>query len=190
MKMHLRDYIKISNMISPEICESSVEQLNNLPDWQQHVFYNSKKKTDGTLSGENELDVNNSPISNHPVLMQKVWDALNEYIVKELNFPWYAGWSGYSSIRYNRYQNNKLMANHCDHIHSLFDGERKGIPILSILGILNDDYKGGEFIMFDEDEEIKLKKGDIMVFPSNFLYPHTVKPVTEGTRYSFVSWAW
>jgi len=189
MKMNLRDYIKIFNMVSPELCESSIDQLNNMTDWRQHTFYNPRKRIDTTLSGSNELDITQSAIANNPILMQTCWDALSKYMT-EFNFPWYSGWNGYSQIRYNRYQNNKLMANHCDHIHSLFDGERKGIPILSILGILNDDYKGGEFIMFDEDEEIKLKKGDIMVFPSNFLYPHTVKPVTEGTRYSFVSWAW
>ena len=30
---------------------------------------------------------------------------------------------------------------HADHIHSMFDGEKKGIPILSVLGVLNDDYE-------------------------------------------------
>ena len=81
------------------------------------------------------------------------------------------------------------MALHCDHIHSLFEGNRKGIPILSVLGVLNDDYNGGEFIMFD-DYEIKFKQGDILIFPSNFMFPHKVEPVTKGTRYSFISWVW
>jgi predicted 2-oxoglutarate/Fe(II)-dependent dioxygenase YbiX len=71
----------------------------------------------------------------------------------------------------------------------MFDGERKGIPILSCLGLLNDDYEGGEFIMFD-DMKIDFKKGDLLIFPSNFLYPHKVQPVTKGTRYSYISWVW
>ena len=79
------------------------------------------------------------------------------------------------------------MALHCDHIHSLFDGERKGIPVLSVLGALNDDYEGGEFIMFD-DYKIPLKTGDVVIFPSVFLYPHKVMPVTKGTRHSLVLW--
>ena len=81
------------------------------------------------------------------------------------------------------------MSKHCDHIKDLFEGERKGIPILSIVCVLNNNYKGGEFIMFD-DYEIKFKAGDLIIFPSVFLYPHLVKPVKKGTRYSFVSWAW
>ena len=52
-----------------------------------------------------------------------------------------------------------------------------------------DDYKGGEFIMFD-DYEIKFKAGDLIIFPSVFLYPHLVKPVKKGIRYSFVSWCY
>jgi predicted 2-oxoglutarate/Fe(II)-dependent dioxygenase YbiX len=81
------------------------------------------------------------------------------------------------------------MAEHCDHIHSLFDGEIKGIPTMSLVGLLNDNYQGGEFVMW-QDTVIPLKQGDVMVFPSNFLYPHRVDPVTRGTRHSFVAWAW
>ena len=44
----------------------------------------------------------------------------------------------------------------------LFTGERKGIPILSIVAVLNDDYEGGEFILFD-DYEIKFKAGDLII---------------------------
>jgi predicted 2-oxoglutarate/Fe(II)-dependent dioxygenase YbiX len=70
----------------------------------------------------------------------------------------------------------------------MFDGERKGIPILTVLGVLNDDYEGGEFILIDE--KINLSKGDMLVFPSNFMFPHKVEPVTKGTRYTFISWIW
>ena len=48
---------------------------------------------------------------------------------------------------------------------------------------------GGELV-FWKDKVVELKAGEIMIFPSNFLYPHEVRMVTKGTRYSFVSWAW
>jgi predicted 2-oxoglutarate/Fe(II)-dependent dioxygenase YbiX len=41
--------------------------------------------------------------------------------------------------------------------------------------------------MFD-NTEIKFKQGDLIIFPSIFLYPHRVEPVTKGVRYSFISW--
>ena len=63
-------------------------------------------------------------------------------------------------------------------------------PPYSYIVFLNDDYKGGEFLMFDHEEKIELKAGDIMIFPSVFLYPHKVAPVTKGIRDAFVSWVW
>jgi predicted 2-oxoglutarate/Fe(II)-dependent dioxygenase YbiX len=81
------------------------------------------------------------------------------------------------------------MHEHCDHIRDIFEGKNRGVPILSVLGVLNEDYTGGEFVMF-QDERIELKTGDLMIFPSSFLYPHKVNPVIEGVRYSFVSWVW
>ena len=81
------------------------------------------------------------------------------------------------------------MDHHCDHIQTLFDGKNKGVPILSCLGLLNDNYEGGEFFILD-DFKIDLKKGDLLIFPSNFLYPHRVLPVTSGIRYSYISWVW
>jgi predicted 2-oxoglutarate/Fe(II)-dependent dioxygenase YbiX len=81
------------------------------------------------------------------------------------------------------------MKEHCDHITDMFDGTRRGIPVLSIVGILNDDYEGGDFIMW-QDTKIDLKQGDVLVFPSVFMYPHRVERITKGTRYSFVSWTW
>jgi Rps23 Pro-64 3,4-dihydroxylase Tpa1-like proline 4-hydroxylase len=54
--------------------------------------------------------------------------------------------------------------------------------------ILNDDFEGGEFAFFDKELKYKLEKGDAIMFPSNFMYPHEVMPVTKGTRYSIITW--
>jgi predicted 2-oxoglutarate/Fe(II)-dependent dioxygenase YbiX len=54
--------------------------------------------------------------------------------------------------------------------------------------ILNDDFEGGEFAFFGKELIYKLEKGDALMFPSNFMYPHEVMPVTKGTRYSIITW--
>ena len=63
---------------------------------------------------------------------------------------------------------------------------------LSIIMNLNDDYKGGDLIFTDQkDNEIrrlKLEKGSMVFFPSNFMYPHKIDSITKGTRYSIVAW--
>jgi predicted 2-oxoglutarate/Fe(II)-dependent dioxygenase YbiX len=70
----------------------------------------------------------------------------------------------------------------------MFDGTRKGIPILSVIAGLNDDYEGGELVI--NEDVIRLNQGQVIVFPSNFLYPHKVNNVTRGTRYSSITWVW
>ena len=37
--------------------------------------------------------------------------------------PWFDKYQGYSHVRFNKYAENKKMALHADHIHSMFDGE-------------------------------------------------------------------
>ena len=89
--------------------------------------------------------------------MKELLNEINDYI-NNLKFNWFNSWQGYTSIRFNKYKKNKKMAEHCDHIQSIFDGNIKGIPILSVLGILNNDYKildmtagcGGNMISFCE----------------------------------------
>ena len=64
---------------------------------------------------------------------------------------------------------------------------------LSIIINLNDDYVGGELYFTSQDTEdiykiYELKKGDVIIFPSNFLFPHGIMPVVKGTRYSLITW--
>ena len=77
------------------------------------------------------------------------------------------------------------MSVHCDTIHHSH-GQEYGYPQVSALLFLNDDYVGGEFVV--SGRIYNTKKGSAILFPSNFMYPHEVKTVMEGTRYSIVSW--
>jgi hypothetical protein len=189
MEKHLDAYIKVYDAIPKELCDTTLALLqDNKIMWEQHKFYNNLTGGRSVLSGEKELDISYEATAANEELMRIVWETILKYIT-ELRFEWFDSWSGFTAIRFNKYSESRLMAKHCDHIQSMFDGERKGVPTLSIVGVLNDDYEGGEFVMFD-DTTIELPKGSLLVFPSNFLYPHKVLPVTKGTRHTFVSWVW
>lgn len=64
---------------------------------------------------------------------------------------------------------------------------------LSCIYFINDDYEGGDlhfkYPNSDDVTVIQKKRNRIIVWPSNFLYPHSVKEVTKGERYSVVAWA-
>jgi len=99
----------------------------------------------------------------------------------------------FTPVRFNRYNTGTKMRKHYDFIQSIFDGQSKfstpykGVPILSLVGVLNNDYEGGEFV-FNDNHIVTLSTGDVLIFPSTFMYAHEVKEITKGKRYSFVSW--
>ena len=194
MNTNLEHYIlHKENFLDEKYCNDCVKELDK-NDWAKHVWYYNTTDELNSPSGNNEPE-NIKP--NHfsdevaeinNFIIQKLHSIILEYI-QSLKFNWFRGWEEYSSLKFIRYYPDQIMKKHCDHIHDLFDGQKKGIPILSIIGILNDDYEGGKLIMF-EDKKIDTKKGDLLIFPSNFLYPHQISPVTKGVRYSYVSWVW
>ena len=187
MKTNLKDYIfKIPSFIDASICDKTVSEMNNIT-FEEHTFYNPETKQYAPRSGSQELSMSWENVSTSNLIGKKLWHAIKAY-QDNYDFPWFTSWQGYTKIRFNKYAENKKMALHVDHIRSMFDGEKKGIPILSVLGVLNNDYEGGEFYIIDK--KIEFSKGDVIIFPSNFMYPHKVEPVTKGTRYSYISWIW
>jgi hypothetical protein len=52
----------------------------------------------------------------------------------------------------------------------------------------NDDYDGGLIEYLHFNISYKPKKGDLIVFGSDFPYMHRVTPVTNGLRYAAVNW--
>ena len=186
MNKNIRDYVKIyKNFLASDICDSTVAHLESC-EFKTHKFYNNYSSE--YVYNESEPDTYNNTTPFNDAIMQVNRAAILQYMT-ELEFPWCNSWKGYRSPKFNRYVPGTNMKEHCDHIHDLFDGNTRGVPILTIVCALNDNYQGGEFVLF-QDEPYKLDKGDIIMFPSNFLYPHRVDTVTDGIRYSYASWVW
>jgi hypothetical protein len=49
---------------------------------------------------------------------------------------------------------------------------------------LNDEYTGGDFCFFKGQHRIKLKVGDILIFPADYFWVHEVEEIKSGVRYS------
>ena len=59
---------------------------------------------------------------------------------------------------------------------------------ISTVYYLNNNYTGGEINFPRFDITFKPKANQMIVFPSTYVYNHSVSPVTEGERYAVVSW--
>lgn len=104
--------------------------------------------------------------------------VLQQYLEK-YKIDWIVqGDSGYCLLRYTE---GDFYSQHTDHY-------LQNPRILSCSFSLNDDYEGGEWGFFDKGITLKVPKGSAILFPSNFMYPHEIMPVTKGTRYSLITW--
>jgi hypothetical protein len=59
---------------------------------------------------------------------------------------------------------------------------------ISTVYYLNENYTGGEINFPRFGVTLKPKANQMIVFPSTYVYNHSVSPVTSGERYAVVSW--
>ena len=182
------DYVTVENVIPKEFCESTMDHINK-NQWQKHTWTSAGPDTKRYSEEKKELDVQSITRDMQSKIAPFMVQAATTYTEK---FAFQGGKTAqfvhkFTPARFNRYEVGTVMRKHFDHIHSIFDGQLKGIPILSFVGALNDEYEGGKMLV--RDVEFSLKQGDIIIMPSCFMFPHEISEVTKGTRYSFVSWA-
>jgi hypothetical protein len=60
---------------------------------------------------------------------------------------------------------------------------------VSFVYYINDDYDGGEINFPRFNISYKPSKNEMIIFPSTYVYNHSVNEVINGTRYAVVSWA-
>jgi len=186
--LQLKNFIHIERGLIPkDTCKFVIDSIKN-ESWTTHLW--------GTESEGNKIHRFSYPTKELNVLevTTSLEDILNPLI--SLSVKYYNDFIGsekvsqvtcFSPITFNRYQKGQIMRKHVDHIKSLFEGDVRGIPVLSIVINFNDDYEGGDLIFWD-DHKVDLGEGDVVVFPSLFLFPHRVEEVTKNIRYSGVAW--
>jgi len=172
--------------ISPEICQKIIDLGKG--KW-------SEAQTGGPIQN------NTSPANIRKsdvvwVNEQWIFDLIWGYMLSaNKNAGWKYNITAVESCQITRYTKDGFYTWHKDGMGShnriwnepdnkfLHENTRK----LSMSIGLNTSYKGGNFKMRGVDRGLpKVDEGTIVVFPS-FL-DHKVTPVTEGTRYSLVSW--
>ena len=170
------------NIVSDSLCD----KLINYSDNQKTL----KPSTYSTSSGKSER-------SNQRVKMDDGWfrngetyyndikncfmTVIKKYREKHEDFVC----QRHTDFRMNKYSEGGFMSRHVDNIHHSH-GQEYGYPQASALLFLNDDYEGGHFHI--SGLRYETKKGSAIIFPSNFMFPHEVNLITEGTRYSIVTW--
>ena len=169
------------NILEKKVCDDLIEYTNKM-----QLKPSTYSSTTGKIKNSKER-----------VKMDDVWFKEGEPYFKEI-------FNGFSDViknyqrehedcriqkhcgfRLNKYSEGGFMSRHIDNIHHSH-GQEYGYPQVSALLFLNDNYKGGQLKI--SNITYNTKKGSAIIFPSNFMFPHEVNLITEGTRYSIVTW--
>lgn len=116
--------------------------------------------------------------------LAEIWDdcylkqkeVVDDYCAK-FNIHSLRYWEAFNFIKYNKGQHFQY---HHDHGFSYN-------CTVSLVAYLNDDYEGGGLHFSQQDIMYTPKAGDVVIFPSTYMYPHRAMPVNEGTKYSLVT---
>jgi len=189
----LSDFIYKINVVPHNICDEIVSNIEKIDGWYKHTYEQTGQNRSISFPSD-EFETIHSEKPERDLLLPFIENTLrsyNNFLIENNSFDSYNCYTGISScsnIKFNRCRIHTKIHTHHDHIHELFGENNRSIPVVSVVGLLNDEFEGGEFVLF-KDYNTNLKKGDILLFPSTFLYPHRVEKIKKGTRYSFATWA-
>ncbi|AIX30687.1 ferrochelatase [Synechococcus phage ACG-2014f] len=175
----LTNYIKqYKESVPPDICDMIVKYAEQFPNrWENATTIQSIK--DNTIDTRICESWNVLPTDS---IDDVVYKYITEASSKFCNtFPHFnlTQDTGYQILRYKP---GGKYDYHTDQ-HATYNRE------VTIILNLNDDYEGGNLCHIKDNHMIKMGKGDIIIFPANFMYPHRITPITSGVRYSIVTWA-
>jgi Rps23 Pro-64 3,4-dihydroxylase Tpa1-like proline 4-hydroxylase len=182
----LNEYICVFDNILPhDLCDAILAEYSNLDEWQlAPVGADSSVET--SIRNVNQIAISFSPVIERNKnlrleLDQKLFAAAARAIsLYNLKFP-DASIQEDTGYELLKYETGQFYKQHTDHF-------KQQPRTISCSFALNDDYEGGEFAFFDNKFKHKLKKGSIIMFPSNFMFPHEILEVTKGTRYAIITW--
>lgn len=111
----------------------------------------------------------------HEISFQSIHPNVQDY-----GQYWGVGIGYYEAFNFVKYEGaGKHFNIHADHGPAY-------VTTVSVVAYLNDDYEGGEIYFPRFDLTIKPEPGDIVVFPSTYIYEHASLPMKSGTKYSIV----
>ena len=177
---HLEAIVKINNCIDKRLLPKLIK------------FIDHKAKKNLALTFKTNKDIRNVK----GLLLEKnsptnifYWNQIQAEITR-LYMMYKAKFNLISSTELNQIDLLKYEAGGKYNMH--VDNYTTTLRTLSIIINLNDNYEGGDLVFGDQKcktiHRLKLGAGDIVFFPSNFLYPHCIEPIKKGKRYSVVSW--
>lgn len=116
-------------------------------------------------------------------IKSKVKESVKVYQKK---YP-HASMSEIQEVSFLKYEKNNHKSGYLYHVDQGASVPKRS---LSISICLNNEFQGGEFMFDINGEKLNYPQnvGDLIIFPSNFMFPHQVNKIKSGTRFALVTW--
>lgn len=172
--MQVDSYINLmSNVFPHEVCDLLMaEYEKNLDSVPPRKHFSSGCPEPMAVFSQDILDIVDPILEVYvqSYLADKIGEDHEDYLLDSVSILKYGPGDGY-----------KL---HPDNPFTITDpaaGTGKYFP-LQMIAYLNDDFNGGELEFPNYGWKVKPKKGDIVIFPTGFAFPHKVSEV-DANRY-------
>ena len=192
--MELKNFIKTYDNLMPfEALSCFIRYINTINVFEKSALIGTDANP-GIVdeSVRRVQEYNMSPVNNS--LTEVHWSNFLaahfhnriQHYLKECSPAFHVGVPQINNMTILKYEEGGFYKYHHDHA-------RQAPRTLSLIYLLNNDYKGGELTFTDphkkEEFNIDVLPNRLIIWPSVYLFPHKVNPIKEGKRYSIVSWA-
>ncbi len=176
----LEHYIRVyKNEVPADVCSDIIDMASSEQYDDRWRAASTIDQTDARVCSILPIEAGDTYIDS--TLQQYVMGAIHKY-ANEFSWINLTEDCGYGILKY---EPGGKYDYHTDQ-HNIYNRE------ITLIINLNDGYEGGQ-LSFGESvtvhRENELSTGDLCIFPSNFMYPHAIKPITSGVRYSVITWA-
>lgn len=182
---HLRPYVVVlEDLVQKDVCDQLLAEFIESDEWMpamvgDRVVVPEIRKVDVIEISRHAV------LERNPAVRKRIEQALFSAALKAVRryeslFPSCRIVEG-QAFELLRYRTGGFYRRHTDSF-------RRVPRSLSCSIALNDDFSGGEWSFFDGSHTLRPPRGSIVLFPSNFMFPHEILEVTSGTRYAVVTW--
>lgn len=190
--MDINDYIKVfDEALSPYIAANFIKFAQKM-ELQPQPIGADAKNPQGYVNKKIRNVSGYTMWNYHKSITEAHWFNLFSFALRELRDKYEPSFASkphttkINDITLLKYEEGQYYK-----VHS--DSSTQNPRVLSFIWFLNNDYEGGELNFhcpktFEILKTIKPGVNKVVVFPSNFMFPHSISEIKKGTRYSLVSW--
>jgi hypothetical protein len=182
---NLYKHFVIRNVFSKDEC---LKIINSGHEFVPSTIYRHKDNSDIKQSNfQDKLNLNDRNSLSKTLFVnqetQWIYDRIAKLVIKANKAFYNFIIDGILQMEVLKYEQNGFFGPHSDLGNQEVSGRK-----LTIVAMLSDssEYEGGNLKFLFEKEQPQLLQGSVVIFPSYAF--HVVEPVTNGNRYTLVTW--